>query len=178
MGYTRRRRTVLRRRFARHHRRFLALAAALAVLGASAACTGEAPSVQSGHSPVAATPDPAGRAQGTVLQPGKPGEPATTLPPDARDEQAPWNAADAAVGPTLIPHHARALRMGGLARTRAHDRTAAAVARRIHAAQAPEIVGLSAWLQAHGLAGRARQGGMHHKHGMQGMHSMQEMHGM
>jgi uncharacterized protein (DUF305 family) len=148
------------------------------VLAVSAACTGEAPSAQHAQSPVAASPDAASPdaarpASGTVLQPGKPGQPARTLPPDATVAQARWNAADAAFVRMMIPHHAQALRMCALARTRAQDPSVAAVARRIRAAQAPEIVGMSAWLQANGLTG-----GMHHMQGMQGMHGMHGMHGM
>jgi len=176
MGYTRKAGTLrLRRRIARHGARALSVIVTLGVLAMSAACTGEAPSARPAQSPLAATPDATRPASGTVLQPGKPGEPAATLPPDATVAQAPSNAADAAFVRMMIPHHAQALRMCALARTRAQDPTVAAVARRIRAAQAPEIVGLAAWLQAHGLAGRENQRGMHHMPGMTGMHGMQHV---
>jgi uncharacterized protein (DUF305 family) len=162
-----------RRSLSRHGARVFGLVVTLGVLGACAGCTGEAPSERTGQTPVAATPE-AARA-GTVLQPGKPGEPATTRPPDRTVAHAPWNTADVAFVQMMIPHHTQALRMSELARTRADDGAVTAVARRIRAAQAPEIVAMSAWLQARGLHdGMQEAHGMHH---MQGMHGTQRMQG-
>jgi len=155
--------------------RVLSLAVTLVVLGASAACTGETPSARPARGAAAASPETAVPADGTVVQPGRPGEPARTLPPDATVPGAHWNAADVDFVQMMIPHHAQALRMCALARTRAEDPQVAAVARRIDAAQTPEILALSAWLDDRGLPvpavpgpGAARHemhGSMHHHHG-------------
>ncbi|MDQ4085393.1 MAG: DUF305 domain-containing protein [Actinomycetota bacterium] len=110
-----------------------------------------------------------------VLQPGRPGQPARTLPPDATVEQPGWNSADVRFLQMMVPHHAQALRMCGLARSRADDAQVSALARRISGAQGPEILAMSAWLQEHGLEApsgmRSPSGhdhGGHHAHGGQG----------
>jgi uncharacterized protein (DUF305 family) len=163
----------LRQRFARHGAGDVALVAVLAVIGASAACTGDGPSARPAQGAASASPDSA-RPAHTVVQPGRPGEPAETLPPDATVPGTKWNAADVEFVQMMIPHHAQALRMCALARTRADDPQVAAVARRIDAAQAPEILALSSWLQDRGLpvpsvpgAGTDPDGSMHHRHGSQ-----------
>jgi len=181
MGYARTWWTVgLRGRFPRHGVRALPLAVALTVVGVSAACTGEQPSARPAHSTASASPDSARPANSTVVQPGRPGEPARTLPPDATVAGTRWNGADVDFVQMMIPHHAQALRMCALARTRADDPQVAAVARRIDAAQAPEILALSSWLQDRGLpvpsapgAGsgpHATHGSMHHQHGSRPQH--------
>jgi uncharacterized protein (DUF305 family) len=149
------------------------VALTLIALGASAACTGEEPSARPAQSVASASPDSA-RPAHTVVQPGRPGDPAKTLPPDANVPGTKWNAADVDFVQMMIPHHAQALRMCALARTRADDPQVAAVARRIDAAQAPEILALSSWLQDRGLpvpsapgAGtgpHSAHGSMHHHH--------------
>ena len=87
----------------------------------------------------------------TVLQPGEPGEPNATLDPDATIEAAPWNDADQDFLTDMVPHHAQALEMAKLARTRADDPEVRAIADRIGDAQGAEIVGMSGWLQERGL---------------------------
>jgi uncharacterized protein (DUF305 family) len=112
-----------------------------------------------GHGPAAAgTPTTEGSASSrsapagaTVVQPGRPGEKARTLPPDATLPVDQHNAADVTFLRRMIPHHAQALAMGDLARTRAGTPRVRALAARIHDAQGPEIVGMSAWLQRQGL---------------------------
>jgi uncharacterized protein (DUF305 family) len=150
----------------RRRRRVAATAVAATVALAAAGCTqNEAPPAQAGEKQVRPTrPGP------TVLQPGRPGEPARTLGPDATVSEAQPNAADADFVQMMIPHHAQALRMCDLARTRARDEQVAAVARRIDAAQGPEILAMSAWLQAHGLPVPSRQGGQQDGGHAQGGH--------
>jgi uncharacterized protein (DUF305 family) len=86
-----------------------------------------------------------------VVQPGRPGETATTLAPGQsapRPQAAEWNGADLYFVTMMVQHHTQALRMARLADGRAADDQVLAVARRITAAQAPEIQNLKGWLAA------------------------------
>jgi uncharacterized protein (DUF305 family) len=51
----------------------------------------------------------------------------------------------------MIPHHAQAVEMSRLARTRAEDPAVRRLADRIRAAQGPEILTMSAWLERQGV---------------------------
>lgn len=62
-----------------------------------------------------------------------------------------WTDADAAFLTRMIPHHAQALEMAELARTRAADPEVRAIADRIGDAQGAEIVMMAGWLDEHGL---------------------------
>lgn len=86
-----------------------------------------------------------------VLQPGLPGEPNESMDPDATGEPVPYNDADVGFLNEMIPHHAQALEMAELARSRAEDRDVRALAARIGDAQSAEIAGMPAWLQRHEL---------------------------
>jgi uncharacterized protein (DUF305 family) len=103
-------------------------------------------------------------AQGTVIQPGAPGEQAETLPPDATLPASRHNGADVEFVQMMIPHHAQALEMGELARTRAGDRGVQAMAQRIADAQGAEIVGMSAWLERHGVEAPTAEDLQHQAH--------------
>lgn len=87
----------------------------------------------------------------TVLQPAGPGEGAETLSTDASVPGSGHNEADVEFVQMMIPHHAQAVRMGELARTRAKDAQVTALAARIADAQGAEILELSAWLERHGV---------------------------
>jgi len=113
-----------------------------------------------------------------MLQPGRPGETASTLAPDAELPDPEWTGSDVAFMQMMIPHHAQALEMAALAKTRADDEQVKAVARRISAAQGPEVIAMSSWLRARGLEVAA--GGHEQEHGdtammMPGMLSEPEM---
>jgi uncharacterized protein (DUF305 family) len=82
-----------------------------------------------------------------VIQPGGPGEPATTVPPDAVDRSDEWNHTDVAFVQMMIPHHGQALEMSELAGKYAQDQRVRSLAERIRASQAPEIQAMSAWLE-------------------------------
>jgi uncharacterized protein (DUF305 family) len=90
-------------------------------------------------------------ARSEILQPGRPGEPMETLDPDTTLSPEPASQGDKAFVQMMVPHHAQALEMCELARTRARDEQVADVARRIEGAQGPEILSLSSWLQTHGI---------------------------
>ncbi|MFC5730292.1 MULTISPECIES: DUF305 domain-containing protein [Nocardioides] len=87
-----------------------------------------------------------------VLQPGGPGEAASTVEPGATAEQAEFAHDDVAFMQMMIPHHAQALTMSELAPTRAESPAVKSLARRILAAQRPEILLMSAWLADRNLA--------------------------
>jgi uncharacterized protein (DUF305 family) len=99
----------------------------------------------------------------TVVQPGRPGEPARTLGPDAAVPRSQWNEADARFVQRMIPHHAQALRMSALARTRAQDPRVLALAERIRGARGPEVMAMSAWLAERGIGQASME--HHHHHG-------------
>jgi uncharacterized protein (DUF305 family) len=112
----------------------------------------------------------------TMLQPGKPGEEASTIGPDDIPETADWSHPDVAFVQMMVPHHAQALEMSALARTRASSPGVKALARRIEGAQGPEILTLSAWLQTRDIEvpkkGQDAEDFDHGEHGhmeMQGM---------
>ncbi|HSE69504.1 MAG TPA: DUF305 domain-containing protein [Nocardioidaceae bacterium] len=87
----------------------------------------------------------------TVIQPGKPGEPNATVDPDDLPSPATWSHSDVAFMQMMIPHHAQALEMSRLASSRAEDPQVLALARRIKAAQGPEIMTMAAWLEQRGI---------------------------
>jgi len=90
-------------------------------------------------------------ARSDILQPGRPGEPMETLDPDTTLSSEPASLGDKIFVQMMVPHHAQALDMCELARTRAGDEQVVAVARRIKGAQGPEILTLSSWLQSQGV---------------------------
>ncbi|TWG92619.1 uncharacterized protein (DUF305 family) [Nocardioides sp. J9] len=87
-----------------------------------------------------------------VLQPGGPGEEAQTVGPDAGAAEGDFSHDDVAFVQMMIPHHAQALVMSDLAPGRAESRQVKALARRISAAQRPEILTMAAWLQEKGFS--------------------------
>ncbi|WP_205471246.1 DUF305 domain-containing protein [Nocardioides sp. SYSU D00038] len=81
-----------------------------------------------------------------AVQPGAPGEPATSYsggPVEGTDA----THDDIAFMQMMVVHHHQAVRMGELARTRAADPRVRSVAERIAGAQAPEILVMAAWLR-------------------------------
>lgn len=90
-------------------------------------------------------------ARSEIVQPGRPGEPMETLDPDTTVSSEPASLGDKLFVQMMVPHHAQALDMCELARTRARDEQVVAVARRIKGAQGPEILTLSSWLQSQGV---------------------------
>lgn len=126
---------------------------------------------------------------GTVVQPGKPGEKSRTL--DEAPTVAPQRANDADVefARMMIPHHAQALEMTELAPKAGGSRTVRVLADRIDGAQRPEIVQMASWLREQGLkaptkaqieSGRIPMGrlGGHGDHGSHGGHDVDSMPGM
>lgn len=123
--------------------------AAVVVVPMAAGCTGAGGGTARDAAPSAGSYT----ASVPVVQPGRPGEPATTLAPGETAQRPPTataNAADVRFVSMMVMHHTQALRMAKLASGRAADPGVQALARRISASQAPEISTLRAWLSAHG----------------------------
>ncbi|SDG64490.1 Uncharacterized conserved protein, DUF305 family [Sinosporangium album] len=148
---------------------FAAIAGATLLTGA---CTAEKPG---------GTPEPQAAAAPTapavpVIAPGKPGESASTLAPDALRTAVPSpvaNAADVRYAQDMIVHHRQALDMSVLAPSRAVSTTLKGLASRIKDTQGPEIQAMTAWLQHQGL--RAPDHGHGHATSMPGMVSPERM---
>ncbi|MBW9204408.1 DUF305 domain-containing protein [Mumia sp. zg.B17] len=90
-------------------------------------------------------------AQGTVLQPGRPGEPNASVAPEDYPKAAKQNEADVDFITMMITHHLQALEMTELAKTRAEHASVRSLSDRISASQGPEIHAMVAWLEARGL---------------------------
>ncbi|WP_026401539.1 DUF305 domain-containing protein [Actinomadura rifamycini] len=115
-------------------------------------------------------PEPAPKR--TVLVPDRPGDPNETRVAGP-SEAAPPTAAEVRFVQMMIPHHAQALEMSGLAPSRASDERVRSLASRIEAAQKVEIDAMRSWLdenpeavlKAHGDG----HGGRHTAGNMAGM---------
>lgn len=166
-------------------RRLLTISALLlAGSGALAGCAGDARATGAGGAaePDAArhatADDDAGTGAGgvTVLQPGLPGEEAEVGGEAPAPEPAPWSHADLAFVQMMVPHHAQALEMARLARTRAEDRRVRSLAERIEAAQGPEILLMAAWLDEQGVdVPSASDDPLDYDHGAHGHDGMEGM---
>lgn len=142
----------------------------LALVLAASGCSSEKGSAQAASQARAADRDV------TYIMPGRPGEPATTVGPDELAQEQTWNHADVAFMQMMIPHHGQALEISRLARTRADDPRVASLARRILAAQGPEILTMAAWLQERSIdVPRADEDPAEYDHGAHGHGSMQGM---
>ncbi|WP_433532965.1 DUF305 domain-containing protein [Micromonospora sp. CA-263727] len=126
-----------------------------------------------------ATPDPIdlpGLPDSTapVLMPGRPGEPAKSVPANEVSPMArpPHNNADIRFVTMMIPHHEQALVMAELVAERGKSPQLKLIADRILAAQEPEIKVLDAWLTERGLN---RNSGGNHEHTMGGMQSAEAL---
>lgn len=106
---------------------------------------------------------------GSVVAPGKPGEPARTLSPSQAVKEAGVdtpNSADVRYVRQMIQHHGQALEMTALVPARSRSAVVRRLAERITAAQQPEIGAMEGWLTRHGRSGQSGE----HDHGaMPGM---------
>lgn len=122
-------------------------------------------------------PPPAAGQTGSVIVPGRPGEPNKTMPA-TKGTVAPPGAADIRFVQMMIPHHEQALEMAVFAPAQAANDKVKRLADRIDAAQSGEISRMQSWLRQHAQSG-------HHGHGaptpgdrhtrMPGMASPQQM---
>jgi uncharacterized protein (DUF305 family) len=116
-------------------------------------------------------------ASAPIIQPGRPGEPARTIAPEAVPTRhiPDYNAADVRFVTMMIPHHEQALELARLAPGRAENPQIIALAERILAAQEPEIGAFKAWLQTRGLGLDAGGGRTHDHTTMSGMQSPEKI---
>lgn len=118
----------------------------------------------------AATADTAASA-GTAATPSSP---TLLTAPAAPTPTADHNGRDVMFAQMMIPHHRQAVEMGRLAEDRAADARVARLARRIEAAQAPEIRTMSGWLTTWGERVPGESPAPAH-HAMPGMMSPEDM---
>ncbi|MFK0028489.1 MULTISPECIES: DUF305 domain-containing protein [Streptomyces] len=159
------------------HRRMTGRARSLLLASTAAAAVLALPACE------AAGPAPA-KADGapSVVAPGKPGEAAETLSADetrkaGREDSVP-NAADVRFVRMMIVHHRQALTMAALAEKHAGSKGVKGIARRIAAAQGPEIGALEGWLDQRGepREGKEEKEAHGHDHGaMPGMATQAEL---
>lgn len=121
-------------------------------------------------------------ARGTVqgpplLQPGAPGQ--ATRPITAAKavdlSHVSFTPADVAFMQGMIAHHAQALEMTGLLKTRSRDGDMRRLAERIEASQADEIQMMEGWLTSHGQPLPDPHAHHHGAHLMPGMLSAEQM---
>ncbi|MEU6426867.1 DUF305 domain-containing protein [Microbispora sp. NPDC046973] len=115
-----------------------------------------------------------GGAYGSAASAGTPSPPAALTAPAATTPAADHNDQDVMFARMMIPHHRQAVEMGRLAEGRAADARVARLARRIEAAQAPEIRTMSGWLRAWGEQVPGESPAPAH-HAMPGMMSPEDM---
>lgn len=118
-----------------------------------------------------------GQSAPPVIVPGRPGEPATVKRADQVGNPASprYNSMDTWFVRMMIPHHTQALQMAALAPGRAGDDRVRALAGRIRASQAPEILQMRGWLDARGLDLDGDLPGGHDHGTMRGMQSTQAL---
>ena len=120
--------------------------------------------------------EPGASSSPRVVQPGGPGQDASTIGPGQVVKQSDFAHDDVAFMQMMIPHHAQALTMSKLASTRAESPEVKSIARRILAAQRPEILTMAAWLENKGVAVPSAKDDPadfdHGEHGHDTMHGM------
>lgn len=154
------------------------LLTAVVLAAGLSACTGDAgeDSPAPAAASDAASDAPSPSLEGTLIQPGEPGEPAVTGGTPTVPEAPEYNHSDIAFVQMMIPHHAQALEMSRLARRYAVDKSVRTLAARIRAAQGPEILTMSSWLEAQDVevpkAGESAEEYDHGEHGHDPMRGM------
>ena len=105
-----------------------------------------------------------------VVQPGAPGQPTKTLPPETRPTLPPASAADINFMQGMIMHHAQAVEMTALIDSHTQNKQLQTLGARISKSQSDEIGFMKRWLMARG---QPTTHTMHHMPGMDmSSHSM------
>jgi uncharacterized protein (DUF305 family) len=100
---------------------------------------------------------PAPAPSAPIVQPGAPGEPSRTIEPAAAAATPRLTDADVQFMQGMIHHHAQALEMTALLKTRTNSEDMRKLAQRIELSQADEIKMMQKWLEARGQAGHQHQ---------------------
>jgi len=95
-----------------------------------------------------------------VVQPGAPGKPSKTLPPDTRGTLPPISRADVEFMQGMIMHHAQAVEMTALIESHTESKDVRTLGLRISRSQADEIKFMKRWLAARGEATSMAMPGM------------------
>jgi uncharacterized protein (DUF305 family) len=95
-----------------------------------------------------------------VVQPGAPGEPTKTLPPDTHGSLPPIAAADVAFMQGMIMHHQQAVEMTALIGSHTENKNVRSIGAKISSSQADEIRMMQRWLKARGQATSMSMPGM------------------
>ena len=98
-----------------------------------------------------------------VVQPGAPGQPTKTLPPETRPTLPEASAADINFMQRMIMHHAQAVEMTALIDSHTQNKELHKLGARINKSQAAEISFMKRWLMARG---QPTTHTMHHMPGM------------
>ena len=98
-----------------------------------------------------------------VVQPGAPGQPTKTLPPETRPTLPPATPADINFMQGMIMHHAQAVEMTALINSHSNNKELHTLGARINKSQSDEISFMKRWLMARG---QATTHTMHHMPGM------------
>lgn len=104
-------------------------------------------------------------AQAPIVQPGAPGQPTRTLPPDTKATLPPTSPADVQFMQNMIMHHAQAVEMTALIDSHTQNKELRTLGARISRSQSDEIKFMRRWLAARG---QTTSPYMKHMH-MQGM---------
>jgi uncharacterized protein (DUF305 family) len=86
----------------------------------------------------------------TVVQPGAPGQPSKTLPPDTHGVLPPQSHADVEFMQGMIMHHAQAVAMTALIPSHTQNRELTSLGARISSSQADEMKFMEHWLRLRG----------------------------
>ena len=85
-----------------------------------------------------------------VVQPGAPGQPTRTLPPDTRAKLPPYSQADVQFMRGMILHHAQAVEMTALIDSHTENKEIRSLGARISRSQSDEMSFMKRWLTARG----------------------------
>jgi uncharacterized protein (DUF305 family) len=95
-----------------------------------------------------------------VVQPGAPGKPTKTLPPNTSGASPVWTEADVKFMQGMIMHHSQAVEMTALISSHTHNKALEELGDRISSSQADEMKMMKRWLAARGEATSMEMAGM------------------
>jgi uncharacterized protein (DUF305 family) len=100
--------------------------------------------------PPASAQQPASKSSSVVVQPGAPGQPSKTLPPNTRPTVQRISQADVAFMQGMIMHHSQAVEMTAMIPSRTENKDVRSLGAKISSSQGDEISFMKRWLLARG----------------------------